>query len=61
VTAPNGKGRGHRKALSPLQEIELRAWVNARKALGTPKQKAAELGISVNTLYVYIYRQRVES
>jgi DNA-binding CsgD family transcriptional regulator len=60
VTAPNGKGRGHRKALSPLQEIELRAWANARKALGTPKQKADELGVSIHTIYAYIHRQRVD-
>ncbi len=49
-------GRGRPSKLTPMGEIELLAWWKAKEALGTVRQKAAELGISRPALHGHIDR-----
>jgi len=51
------KKTGRPEKLTPTQRLEVRAWMKARtvvRALGSPKKKAAELGISETTLRRYM-------
>jgi hypothetical protein len=49
------------RRLSPTAELELWAWYQARKALGTFKTKARELGVVPTTISESIYRLRVRN
>lgn len=50
LATPKQKKVGRPRKLSAEQEAELLAWWETLKALGTLKQKAAQLNITKNTL-----------
>jgi hypothetical protein len=47
-----------RRKLSPIQQAEIWAWHQARKALGTFKTKAREYGVSPAAISEYIHGRR---
>lgn len=50
--------RGAVRKLTDAQVLELTEWVKARRALGSHKTKAAELGICPGSLSNYLIRIR---
>lgn len=46
------------RKLTPLQEIEIAAWYRAKKALGTFKTKAREMGVSPSAISECVLRMR---
>lgn len=49
---------GPKPKLTPMQEVELWSWYKAKQFLGTNKQKARELGISVTGITSFIARMK---
>ena len=45
--------------LTPMQEIDIVAWYRAKKALGTFKTKAREMGVSPSAISECVFRLRV--
>jgi hypothetical protein len=46
------------RKLTPLQEIEIAAWYRAKKALGTHKTKAREMGVTPSAISQCVLRMR---
>jgi DNA-binding MarR family transcriptional regulator len=44
--------------LTPLQRVEVMAWYKARKALGTFKSKAREMGVTPQTITACVFSMR---
>lgn len=44
--------------LSPMQKIEVRAWYQAKKTLGTFKTKAKEMKVPVHVISHFVGHQR---
>jgi hypothetical protein len=53
------QGQRARRALTPLQEIELWSWYKAKKFLGSIKGKARELKVTHSTLMKSLERMRM--
>jgi predicted transcriptional regulator len=49
------------RKITPTQHLELLAWKEARKKLGTVKDKARELGITPGGVSYYLARRPKES
>lgn len=44
------------RVMTPMQEIDAIAWYKAKRALGTFKTKAREMGLNPSTLSEFIFR-----
>lgn len=53
-----GPGFARNRKLTPTQEVELLAWDKARKALGTYKTKAHDLGVTEGAITKFLCRYR---
>jgi hypothetical protein len=58
IPPPRKRPFGPKAKLTPMQEVDLWSWHKAKEFLGTKKQKARELGITVGGLNTYLSRMR---